>query len=70
MIAFEEFKKEAFDRLRDYLSPFPEEEVEEYIKSLEDDVKEFYEESIELTEYFGTNLVNPSGYAYGRMMMF
>lgn len=70
MMAFEEFKKEAFDRLRDYLSSFPEEEVEEYIKSMEDDVKEFYEESIELTEYFGTNHVNPSGYAYGRMMMF
>ncbi len=70
MMTFEEFKKEAFDRLRKMLSPFPEEEVEEYIKSLEDDVKEFYEESIELTEYSGTNRVNPSGYAYGRMMMF
>lgn len=70
MITFEEFKKEAFNRLRDYLSPFPEEEIEEYIKSLEDDVKEFYEESIDLSEYFGTNHVNPSAYAYGRMMMF
>ena len=70
MMTFEEYRKIVFDRLRDYLSPFSKEEVEEYIKSLEDDVKRSYEEGAELTEYFGTNHVNPSGYAYGLMMMF
>ena len=69
-ITFEEFRKIAFEELRDLLSPFPKEEVEEYIKSLEDDIKSFYEEELLLTEYLGTNHINPSGYAYGRMMMF
>lgn len=70
MMTFEEYREIAFSRLREMLSPFPQNEVEEYIKSLEDDVKKSYEDGIKLTEYFGTNHINPSSYAYGRMMMF
>ena len=69
-MTFEEYKDIAFKRLREYLASFPEDEVEEYIKSLEDDVKKSYEDSIELTEFFGTNQINPSSYAYGMMMCF
>lgn len=70
MMTFEEYREIVFKKLREMLLPFPEEEVEKYIKSLEDDVKRSYEEGAELTEYFGTNHVNPSSYAYGLMMMF
>ena len=67
---FEEYRKIAFEHLRKYLKPFPEKEVEEYIKSLEDDVKEPYYEGIALSEFLGSNQLSPSGYAYGRTMMF
>lgn len=67
---FEEYGKIAFENLRNYLKPFPEEEVEEYIRSLEDDVKESYYEDIILSELLGSDQVSPSGYAYGRTMMF
>ncbi|MGN0574119.1 MAG: hypothetical protein ACI4IX_09290 [Acutalibacteraceae bacterium] len=67
---FEEYRKIAFEKLRESLKPFPEEEVEEYIRSLEDDVKESYYEDIAISELLGTDQVSPGGYAYGRMMMF
>lgn len=70
MMTFEEYKKSAFDKLRENLSAHPEEDVEEYIKTLEDDVKESYETARVLTEKTGKNRFSPSGYAYGRMMMF
>lgn len=67
---FEEYRKIAFEHLRNYLKPFPDEEVEEYIRSLEDDVKASYETAKTLTEKTGKNRFSPSGYSYGRMMMF
>lgn len=70
MMTFEEYREIVFEKLREMLSPFPKEEVEEYIKSMENDVKRSYNEGVELTEHFGTNRVNPNGYAYGLMMLF
>lgn len=65
-MTFEEFKKEAFSRLRELLKAHP----DEYIESLAEDVEKSYNEAKELSELLGTNQVSPSGYAYGRMMMF
>lgn len=69
-MTFEEFKKEAFSRLRELLKAHPDNEVDEYIESLAEDVEKYYNEAKELSELLGTNRVSPSGYAYGRMMMF
>ena len=69
-MTFEEFKKEAFSRLRELLKAHPDNEVDEYIESLAEDVEKFYNEAKELSELLGTNQVSPRGYAYGRMMMF
>lgn len=70
MMTFEEYKKSAFDKLRENLSAHPEEEVEEYIKTLEDDVKESYETAKALTEKTGKNRFSPNGFAYGMAMSF
>ena len=67
---FEEFKKEAFSLLRQNLRAHPKNEVDKYIDSLAEDVEKFYNEAKDLSEILGTNQVSPSGYAYGRMMMF
>ena len=42
-MSFDEYRQLAFDGLRKQLPAFPKEEVEAYIKTLEDDVKESYE---------------------------
>ncbi len=67
---FEEFKKEAFSLLRENLRAHSKNEVDKYIDSLNEDVKKYYNDAKELSEILGTNQLSPSGYAYGRMMLF